>query len=346
MATQLLYGVGYAEDLTQLAKDEELKYKCRQAFQVSLRTFQRQVKGVMSNSGSNSTESVTLTSYQALLTSLAFSLLHTNCQVTSGYSKLTRYGEMVNSVRKTVNTATDTSEGLLGTLARYAPKVMVSSDLDYIEKLIVNYYVSLDLDPYSTPISRYLVLLDRFELPINPQFYTKLEAQILEVVTQDSEVSVNLARQLLDSQDFTSLATRMYLLNFDKPSLDFLISLYEEDKLDYDWVAYRARYLAQPFGGLILPLVAYCVEGLISAARYISMLGAGVRVMPLEEFIRVESEACQTIAEYLTLTYDASLRLSVIFETYEALNQTILSEIQTFIQSDILTLGDYRLYGY
>lgn len=352
---QYVYNLGIAEELSNIQNDPD-KYRIKLESNLALKAVLTSIQRELSNAKSyaNSQENPTLLSYRDLLVSTALSFCLYNTQATDkSLTKLTNYGVLLNESRRNVYKDQNTAKGYVGTLLVHQPVgvQLVTTDLDYLEKLLYNYWVYLGKDTLSSPRERFISVLADLGLTIDSNFYLDLTASILEAIANNQEVKRKANSLLLDTEDFKYMQSKMYLLDFEPDLLEFLDYLYTNEYISYDYSEYKYNYLnygpsdSISIGSLSLVLISLVVEGLVSAAREISTAPLSIQQQPLEVFLGSLPHATvkQNIAKYLTLAFDASTCLSQVYTEFRVFAGSIYKEIQLFIQEDIAEYAEYRI---
>lgn len=349
------YNLGIAENFNKPITDRE-SYQRRidtnKALICSLCIYERQVgyaKSFVNNHDrSAGTENMPLNVYKDVLISLAFSLLQRNVQATTNkLNKLSGYGWHLNNIRNVVYADQNTANGYVGTLGYFQPQDnQNSSGLDYLEQTLVNYYNSINIDPYATPRAKYLKVLDQVGLSSREDYYLDLETAILEYINNQNDVRQKLNFLLLNQADFKKLQPKILLLELDDDTITFFDYLNSDNRIDINMTDTRNTLINfAPVGGLPLFLLALCTEGMLVLSRYITLLSEEQQNSTISSFVNSNPVEAQQMAEYLALTYDATNYLKYSLEEFNVFNLGLLNDLKLFLVNDVKSEGDYRLDG-
>jgi len=237
----------------------------------------------------------------------------------------------------------------MGTLLYYQNEEGESlSILDSIEKCLLNFWRSLDIDPYKKPRDRWLTIFKKLEIEVSIDYYLDLEIFIKDLASNDENIRNKLNLLLLDFNDIKNLKQKLLTLEIDQSVVDFLDWLNKNNYIDFDIVYCKNKLLNfNPIGSVNLVLIAFIVEGLLLTSRYLSYLDTNIRMLEIQDFIAVKQyESIRSeIANYLVLAYDANNYLSESFDDSNLLKESLFNTIKMFMVNDIDSEGDYRLDG-
>lgn len=345
---QYAYNLGISDDLrdpTFTIDRYEQKFRANKGLLANLNSLSKQVTLTKSF---NEQSVRTVESYIAALESICFSLLRVNSQAKDNkQSILNGYGTHLNEIRKLVYANQNTTTGFVGTLLYHqtGDKQHLSL-LDEVEGCLINFWRSINTDPFTAPNERWKAILEELDLWSDVSKYLELEVEVKELISKNSVVKAKAELLLLDFKDLSYLQPRFYCLEFDDTVLDFFKWLYDNEYITFDLVGLRNRLINfNPVGGLNLVLLAFTVEGFALAARYLSYLDLETRMLALNNLYTGETynDVAQQIAVYLGLSYDAATYLKFAINDISLLVEGIVNDLQLFIRNDIPSGGEYRL---